>query len=353
MSTLTAETETEVRSLEDDWRDLAERAAAPFFLYPDWVLRWHESFGRGRLSLVGVKSGGELVAAIPLDVGRLLARSPTNAHTPWFGVLATDNDAVARAAEHAFRARPFVSLGFLTDDARHVETTAARLNYRVAAGEFAAAPYVRITGDWSAYLERRPAKLMRDLVRRSRQLEQTGAVELDFVTHFEDAEFERLLVEGLAIEASGWKGEEHTAIVSEPKTERFYRAIARWARHEGWLRLVFLRVGTRPIAFHLALEQDRVYYLLKGGYDEAFRRYAPGKLLAQLTLRRAFDNAFDRYEFLGGPEPWKLEWADSVATLQNLRVSDRSLAGRILWLASQTAAPALRAARGRLRPHDS
>ena len=43
------------------------------------------------------------------------------------------------------------------------------------------------------------------------------------------------------LEGSGWKVEQGTAILSSPRTLRFYTEVGRWAAERGMLRLFFLR----------------------------------------------------------------------------------------------------------------
>jgi hypothetical protein len=117
------------------------------------------------------------------------------------------------------------------------------------------------------------------------------------------------LHEGFGVEASGWKGERRTAMGSRPDTRGFYTAVARWAVAQGWLRLAFLRVGGKAVAFDFSLDQSPRHYLVKTGFDPRFARFAPGILLRHAMLRRAFELGFATYEFLGDDEPWKLRWA--------------------------------------------
>jgi CelD/BcsL family acetyltransferase involved in cellulose biosynthesis len=113
----------------------------------------------------------------------------------------------------------------------------------------------------------------------------------------------------MEIEASGWKGDRGTAMASSLATRRFYEEIAGWAARTGMLRLAFLRLDGHPLAFHLDLEHDGVLYHLKGGYDEAFARYSPGKVLHAALLEGAFESGLRRYELLGASEDYKLRWA--------------------------------------------
>src|SRR5205085_12112128 len=130
--------------------------------------------------------------------------------------------------------------------------------------------------------------------------------------------------EGFRIEGSGWKSEQGTAILSRPETARFYEEIARWARERGWLRLGFLRVGGKAIAFQLVLDADGAFYYLKGGYDSEYAKAGPGQLITQRIVRLAFEQGRRSFEFLGSDESWKLDWTKTCRQRLLLHVLSRS-----------------------------
>lgn len=198
---------------------------------------------------------------------------------------------------------------------------------------------MRIDGDWEAFEAERSTKFLRDLRRRSRRLHEQGKVE------FEAADgrsgLEQLLDDGFAVEAAGWKGSDGTAIVSSPKTERFYRRLAEWAAARGWLRLWFLRLDGRALAFVYALVHDGVHYSLKVGFDPELKAYAPGRLLHQKILRDAFAEPLRRFDFLGADDGWKLEWTEDRHDWGRVQAFAPRVSGRanaLLWGVGRPAA---------------
>jgi CelD/BcsL family acetyltransferase involved in cellulose biosynthesis len=91
-----------------------------------------------------------------------------------------------------------------------------------------------------------------------------------------------------AVEASGWKASEGTAIRQSAPLTAFYRdAFRGWAREQRGAVHVLL-VDDRPVAAQLTVQAGRRCYVLKIGYDESFSSIAPGQvLLAQLRARCA------------------------------------------------------------------
>jgi CelD/BcsL family acetyltransferase involved in cellulose biosynthesis len=172
---------------------------------------------------------------------------------------------------------------------------------------------------------------MRELRRRRRRLGEQGAVALEVVDGRD--RLDELLDDGLRVEALGWKGARGTAIASHRATRQFYRDVAHWAAARGWLRLAFLRLDGRAIAFDYAIEDGQVHYLLKTGYDPAYRAFAPGLQIREEMLARAFAGGLSRYEFLGDAADWKLEWANRARELELVQGFARSLPGAVDWAA--------------------
>jgi len=313
-------------ALADEWEELADRSAAPPFARPGWVRAWWGAFGAGSFELVTTRTDGHLTGVVPLYRPAVVMaqykteplpvtarhgtlRSISNWHVPEFRMLAEDIAAAAQLAEVCVGRARVLSLGLLNpvehDLASFVEA-AERAGFNTLIERHSPSPYLTIDGDWETYESALSTRLLRDLRRRRRRLEEEGSVTVEVAEG--DDRLDALLDEGFRIEPSGWKAARRAAIVSRPETRRFYTELAHWAAGRGWLRLAFLRVGGRAIAFQFALEHDRQYYFLKGGFDPAFERFAPSKILVHDMLERAFQIGLQRYNFLGGNEAWKLEW---------------------------------------------
>src|SRR5437899_1249723 len=83
----TVEIERSTEALDREWDDLADRVGAAPFLRPGWIRAWWRAFGSGDPGVLTVRRSGRLAAALPLEIRRGVVRSPTNWHTPFFGVL--------------------------------------------------------------------------------------------------------------------------------------------------------------------------------------------------------------------------------------------------------------------------
>lgn len=318
-----------IRDVSGEWEELADAVGATPFERPGWVEAWWEAFGKGRLQIVTLRRAGTLVAVAPLRLRWGALTSPTNWHTPLSGLLARDPVSAAAAAHALFAGRTRqISLSFVDPEgaaACAFREAATRAGYRSTERPVLRSPYVAIDGDWSRYERRLTSKRRSNLRRLHRRLEQRG--ELTFELSDGTDRLETLLDEGFRVEASGWKATRGTAIASRPDTHHFYRRLAHWAAARGSLRLAFMRLDGRALAFDYCLEEGGVHYLLKTGYDEAYRPFAPGVLLRRQMLARAFSIGLHTYEFLGTDDVWKHEWTDSYHERKLVQAFAPSVAG--------------------------
>lgn len=146
-----------------------------------------------------------------------------------------------------------------------------------------------------------------DLRRARRRAEAIGAVETDVLAPHPD-ELDALLATALEVEAASWKGRAGSALLHDPARLGFFRRYARAAAAAGELRIAFLRIGGSPAAMQLAVVHGDAWWVLKIGYDERFARCSPGQLLFGETVATAARAGLERYELLGGSDPWTRAW---------------------------------------------
>lgn len=325
----------DIEPLLVEWEHLAQRTQASPFLWPGWMSAWWRAFGTGRLQIITVYEDGRLTGVLPLRQLRATLSSPTNYHTPLFGFLA-ENDRVVEQMSHTLLSqRPRrVDLSFLAPADAGISpvcTAARHARYRVLTESRQVAPYVDTGTTWEAYENGLRRKFRSELRRRRRRLEEEGRLTLE-VSDGKQRLSERL-EEGFHIEGSGWKEDRGTSINAHAATRRFYTEVARWAAERGWLRLAFLRLDGRALAFDYCLEHNGTHYLLKTGYDAAYRRFAPGMIIRHMMLARAFQNQTSTYDFLGADYGWKREWTST----QQQRLFLRMFAPTVLGLLDRTA----------------
>jgi CelD/BcsL family acetyltransferase involved in cellulose biosynthesis len=360
---LHASAEPLTEALEREWDALADRVAAPPFLRPGYVAIWRHAFAADRPApeVVAVRRDGELVAALPVmrEGGRVVP--PSNSETVVAGILATDDRARDAAAEAllGLDAR-LVSLDQIdVDGPTHaaVAATAARTGHRLIRRPTLRSPVVDTDGGWDAYWGSRSRNLRHNVRRCTRRLEERGELRVDVRRSVAPGELGALLAEGFAVEGSGWKTEQGTAILTSPVIRRYYTDLSEWAARHGWLRPSFLRLDGRAIAFCLGFETGGVFYALKLGYDDGLSRLSPGTVLLHGLIRHTFDEGLSRFDFAGRDEAYKLTWATGVEEQIRIDAFAPTPAGTLAYwarrariaLASAPLAPSLRAAAGRVR----
>jgi CelD/BcsL family acetyltransferase involved in cellulose biosynthesis len=335
--------------VESQWDDLAAAAGASPFVRPGWISAWAESFRKQRPRLLGVSDSGRLVAALPLMVSGRAVRSPTNWHTGEFGSLSIDDERAGRLFEALLASRATtVDLGHI--DAAYLSRleSAAQASGRLTVSWVQQeSPFVDTTEPWETYVAQRDTRWLRQLERRRGQLQRRGELVLDIERG--DSNLESLLEEGFRLEATGWKGETGTAVLSNEDTRRFYWEVARWAAAKGLLRLAFLRLDRRAIAFDFCLEDERHHYFIKTGFEPSLKPQAPGLILRHDMIRRAFDLALSSYELLGGAESYKLAWTSATRQRYRALAFRRSPVGLAMWLAYRYGRPAAKRARAMVR----
>jgi len=320
------------------WDDLADRTQAAPFARPGWLRPWAEAAGL-RLEALTAYCGDRLVGVLPVVGNRHRIRTPADWHSPWFEAVVADDPSIqALAAALAGTAGPRVTVDFVLageGTARAAADALYAAGYRLRPRVRQESPFIAVQGDWQQYQDTLPGRRRSELRRRARRLEEAGKATWE--VHEEAKGLPRLLEEALAVETAGWKGAAGTAIASHPAAARFYREVAMWAAERGWLRLAFLRLDGRALAFDLALETQGRHFLLKTGYDPAFNALSPGLLLRRHMLQRAFDLGLASYEFCGEAEPWKLEWAKATRPVLAIEAFAPTLGGSLARAAARAA----------------
>jgi CelD/BcsL family acetyltransferase involved in cellulose biosynthesis len=193
------------------------------------------------------------------------------------------------------------------------------------------------------WLARTRPKFRSHLRRAKRQLEEQGTLALK---HYSAADPEAL-EKFYALEASGWKGEEGTAIKCDPHARQFYDAVAQAAARDGYLSLDFLELNGKPIAGHFGFNLRGRYFLAKAGYDESFRRHGPGQLLVNEILSQTPQRGLHEFDFVG-PATWdESRWASARRTNYRVFIFRKSVYGALLYAARIAARDALRKLLGR------
>jgi CelD/BcsL family acetyltransferase involved in cellulose biosynthesis len=314
-------------ALETEWNALLDECDCDLpFLRHDWFRLWWSHFGAGRrLAVITARRNGLLALALPvleererwLPAPLVKLRSLTNAHSFRFQIPLRRGEEGSVAAAWSYlerRRRPWhmleferVPTGFSAD--RELLDRARRAGCPSGVWEGGTSPYLTLQGTWEAYLGSLKPKFRSNLRNRLKRIQKLGDVSYELVTAREKSA--AALEDAFAIERSGWKGEAKSAIGMDPTLARFYTEWGELAAERGWLRLWFLRLGERRVAFEYNLEYKRVLYCMKIGYDSELHPYSPGQTLKAAVLERAFQEGIREYDFLGVMDEAKGDWTST------------------------------------------
>lgn len=162
---------------------------------------------------------------------------------------------------------------------------------------------------------------------------QAGNVRFEWVQ--EPAALESAFEQFLQVEASGWKGEAGTAIAQDSVLRNFYHNLIREFAPRGQCALHLMFVGDTPIGGQFCLLNHESCYLLKIGYDQAFKHFAPGNMLMEQLVRH-FENSHvvSKINLITGME-WHNNWRPVPATIMNYLLFNLTSRGLLAYTLHQ------------------
>lgn len=326
------------------WDDLCARVPdARFFQRPAWIRATDRFRPESRIAVHAAFVGGELVAVAPTSRRRAtvhgvvceLRRGPAQDAAQFTDVLVAPEHRTATFVEAWLRhldevEGPWDAVRFPRLPGSGALLQALRgADLRYAAGDSAPSRVVDV---------RRPAALGRLSARQFHNLDRLARR-----AHRELGPLERRswmrpgeILSGfeqfLTLEASGWKGDwEHlSALAYQPAARSFYEAALVGLAATGSARVDVLSAGGVPLAAHLAFRGCDTWFLLKIGYDEAYRRLGPGGLLLRdFLLETAADPGVRKVNLVTAPS-WSDRWHMDEERTLDLWIYGTTRRGRLL-----------------------
>lgn len=337
--------------LAGEWDSVLPEDSRPFDLHC-WYLAWWEAFGDGaELAVCTVRRDGELAGVLPALRSGDGLRALANAHTPSFRPLARDAEAmdglIAATMEHS---GPGIELIALPEGDASVERLGAgarEASLLSLVEPSYASPFIDTDGDFETWRAENKPRWGTALERLRRKMDREYEAEFEIATA--PADLERELEDGFRVEGSGWKGRAGTAIVSRPDTEAFYRALAGSFHARGELRLSRIALDGITVAFDLCILRGGRLYLLKTGFDEDFRRLAPGLVMRLSVIEHCFEHGLLSHELLGVETDWKAKFASLKRSHVSLHTYRRNPLGLARYSYRAALRPRMRRVYRRLR----
>ncbi len=289
-----------------EWRELASEALESNVFYeatPLLLALRHLSRGRSWLVLL-LRQRGRLIGLVPLQhraigdfstslVLELLRHPHSFLHTPlvhrdaapaaidaWLGWAGTSSRPVLLHCQRVSADGPVFRL--LAERAR-----SRGLSWLERHAYERPSLVPDPTGDGDLYLRKAlSGDRRRELGRQRRLLQARGELTVQALRPDEDCG--PWTEAFLDLEARGWKGAQGSALASDPRHARFFRALTTGLHAEGRLTMLGLKLDGRWIAVNSLLcasGPDRRVFAFKTAYDETLRNLAPGILLETETVR--------------------------------------------------------------------
>jgi CelD/BcsL family acetyltransferase involved in cellulose biosynthesis len=314
----------EATAIAGEWADLAARAVEDNqFFHPDVALPAAACLRTGVRLAVVRSADGRLIAAAPVTGDRLGRIAPaTRVWSHDYGPLGVPliDPAATDAAVAAFVEQIAPAGGSLVIPDLPLGSPIAAAFQRMAmlAGRpvdvvhpYRRAMLRRSAGDLRATLAARRRK---EFARQMRRLADLGEVVVESVA--EPARVRARFEEFLVLEAAGWKGRKHSALVSSEGTLSFARAMVRARAESGHARIDSIRLNRRPIAMLVSFVAGSTAWTWKIAYAEDFARFSPGAQLMLEAPRHLFaDGKVERIDSLASADHPMIDhlWPDRLA----------------------------------------
>ena len=311
-------------ALRPEWNALSRQTDDQLFYRHEFVSAYFNHFATDeRLRVLTLREDGALTAILPLVESRttmyglpvVMLASASNTHSCRFDLIAGDAQAAAQHFLDHLQADDRWDVIRLHDvpeggKAWALIDLAQRRGLPTGAWESLQSPYITLPASYAELEATLRSDFRSNLRRRRRRLKELGEVVVE--RHSSPETLDERLREGFEVERSGWKGKAGTAIAQDPKTLGFYTEVARFAASEGALRLYFMRLNGKPIAFDYAISYGGRYSTHKAGYDESYHRCSPGQLLSEDSVRACIEEGLTEYDLLGDSIDAKLDWTRRV-----------------------------------------
>jgi CelD/BcsL family acetyltransferase involved in cellulose biosynthesis len=318
--------------LADEWRELCAEAAddQPFYR-PEWIRAYFRFFARRKnIIVIAARLGDRLCLMLPLieETGTFSKipvrkfRAPVNSCAGRFDAIYSagpDGEAAIQATWRYLRELDGWDILQLRDALQG--SAVSRLAAAAQADGLSTiqiddkpSPYVPVPTD-PELLKQLPvnARLRRQLRQIRREIaEKSSSLKLHRVETADPKALNRFY----ELEASGWKGQERTAILLYGR-KPFLDEVAESAARAGYFTLYLLELDGQLIAGHYGFTHRACYYSVVVAYNESFKEFSPGHLIIDEIVRDCAARGVRAYQTTGQDQEWKMRWTNQVQPLSH------------------------------------
>lgn len=184
-----------------------------------------------------------------------------------------------------------------------------------AVAEYIETGWIELTGSFDDYWASRSKDLRLNLRRRRNRLREEG-VTPELKTLLEASDMAQAIVRYGAMESSGWKGSQGTAVHPGNTQGRYYTRALELASGQGEACVHDYRFNGKSVAMDLCMQRGELLVVLKTSYDESLKQSSPAFMLREEQLQQLFaEGRIRRVEFYGRFMEWHSRWTDKKRSL--------------------------------------
>lgn len=353
VTTTCVTTASALEQLSSEWQELFQRIGCRNpFLSVEWIISWWSHWGgHHRLMVVAVRDrAGRLVAVAPFSIrmSRLGTWGPRalcflTAHDfvgsyhlnilvdPEFESVAVDAIAgliVQRRAEW-----DYIDLT-LSDPASSALTSLCHrlrstgMMQKVIGTQSLTCLYTELPSSFEEYLKGVGANLRYNFRRRRRALEREG---VKFVAIKGRSEILGQFDELFRLHRLRFEGRRINSDLLKPGVYEFHLDTAQRLAESGMASLLLLKVRGQAIAALYGFSAGKRFSFYQAGMDPAWARVSVGLVMMGCSIEEAIRSGHDEYDFLGGANPYKLQWASKIRQDGMVCLFDRRVRSRLAW----------------------
>ena len=334
----------------DSWRNLLQSADINPSLLPDWIECAANAAGVVEyLRAFVATDAGEVVGIIPYYRHTRRMMGVTVKALEFAGniisyhqeIIAQDHhkELLIGFLEHqAVQGWDVLCLGGILNRSatrRSVEEIAKDWGLSLIIYPAESSPYLRITEKWDEFIVKKSKKFRYKIRKREKDLRTFPEFAMRWFEGQDDSA--ELLHDVLKIEAGSWKVKADMDITGRPMELRYHEQLLPMMGRENLLFANVLYVRQEPAAYNLCYRWNRRLGQIKTSFNDAFQEFSPGALVLEAALRRAFDDGYQEFDFLGDVMQHKMAWSTDSRDHETLFLFSHSIKGRTLGLLKQTA----------------
>ncbi len=110
----------------------------------------------------------------------------------------------------------------------------------------------------------------------------------------------------------------------------FLLNVIEFFKKKNQVRLFYLNINEKPVAFYLCFIYKNVLYFYNTGFDPLYSKFSPAKILMKEVIHYGFNNGISEINFMRGFSEYKTKWTNSYRINYQFKLlNNRSLLGII------------------------